>query len=397
MSGIGVDWSSASLGSSASASCGCQSSGGGCGCADSSSSSPSSARMSVRGGGTGWGVGSSLWSGVKNPEPFSASSSSGGDGWWDYSEGTDVPEDNTPDTWYDCETPLCHPDNVGVCEKGGTEDEECLFEWLDLTPFPSWLNRGIRNKGWGVYSVEKGGCEKYEHLIKLAWCVLLSNKDIIINAMEYAGAGNMLLDGEESTEALLDCIEGNCPWNSLYSYLTEIPSSNSWFLEELLDQIFQIYRLRLACIDIGSVATQPDLQSPTVVIGTDYLDKLLGHFEDTKNYCADQAVKTQACVVCDLAATILHEMIHVIGLGWNDDDATETTEGVRAVAYVVENYFRYHVMKEYCVLGWGPCVFERDWNGEKISTSDVLLVSPYNEDGYTVEPDYPAKFKSTTC
>lgn len=75
--------------------------------------------------------------------------------------------------------------------------------------------------------------------------------------------------------------------------------------------------------------------------------------------------KGQACAAADLASTILHELVHADGYGRDPADRGHST-------YLIENYFRYYLMRRLCVLGWGCC----NWATSTRGNYDILVGNP---------------------
>jgi hypothetical protein len=221
----------------------------------------------------------------------------------------------TDNECYNCKTDACSP---------GAYTEN--FEW-DL--------------GYG----DTGGCVDYSHLMVRAWCLLSENLDLIADAWRaYRSADDPRLD------ILLNLIGGE-------GYFDLLGPLDDW-LEQWLDpDVFGFdvtMKVNLSCAYLnGLTAKQRGLNS--VTIGKGYLDDLSKYWDEAGNYCRGFKEKWRQCISCDLAATLLHEITHMAFIGWLD--GWDPTRDINRTSYKIENYFRYYLMKRYCVLGWGPCNF----------------------------------------
>ncbi len=215
------------------------------------------------------------------------------------------------DAHCDCETPLIQAD-----------DDVKAEEYFDRRP----------------------SCDDYKWLINAAWTVLLENLDLIEDAAAVYERSAM---GDLSNQVL----------------------GREFFVFYWED------RTTIECYAITGAAKYSSDDNTLTLQLDPYLKKLKSLLGVANAAAGSDKRKGRACVAADLAATILHELVHAADFAHGDSK----DEGFSS--YEIENYFRYYVMKRLCVLGWGCC----NWGSGSVSNYDALVGdADRNSDSYYI-------------
>jgi hypothetical protein len=169
-----------------------------------------------------------------------------------------------------------------------------------------------------------------EEIILAAWSLLVQNLDLVAEAAsEYEPGMRATLQSEVLGREFL------------------------WvYWEDLIS---------VQCAELSAVADYNPSRE-RLRLDADYLMEIGFRWDQATAAGGTAQQKGQACAAADLASTILHELVHADGYGADPADAGEST-------FLIENYFRYHLMKRLCVLGWGCC----NWQTSTRGNFDILV------------------------
>ncbi len=186
-------------------------------------------------------------------------------------------------------------------------------------------------------------CDEYQDLVKAAWQLLIDNQDVCRDAAEqYLTFRTDFDDVIQGYTYVLGLFFARVPVSVNCTALLTDANPTGHFSDQ-------------------SVGTRID-------VDTDYLDQLKTLWDAARTEAGRGRQKGQMCAALDLAATFLHELSHILGYAFGDSSCG----GYQS--YLVENYFRYHAMRNNCVIGWGCC----NWRWPETGSSNPAAYGNYN-------------------
>ncbi len=220
----------------------------------------------------------------------------------------------------------------------------------------------------------KSACSEFDDIIKAAWQLLLDNQEVL-----SAAAEQYLWSADEFT----DLLQG---FTWVLGIKFRIPVSIT--CEDLL------------AADAVNGRYSADTSGHHIKIDIAYLTQLQTLWESARSESGQGRRKGQMCAALDLAAILAHELTHTLGYAFGD-----TADG-HFVSYLVGNYFRYHAMRNNCVIGWGCC----NWRllGEQAAnpTADpatygnyniLVFDEAFNSDTYRIDTEDPGGPRHNVC
>jgi hypothetical protein len=306
--------------------------------------------------------------------------------------------DILPPKEVDCCSKMCtggdckDPDSAGCTEgtaSSSRDDNAFLTKdemfWLQPmrhlgTPDPGDSNTGVGGSSSGEYSpcenlstscmdgvdvVFSSGCEDYEHLFKMAICMLVENFYILKDWQSVASEECTSAADDELPERLWRYLSGERTLRICCGSEAEILCS---FADPYAVTIADWYTPLVGAIAgaaVGTIIANPVLG---VIFGAKlshcmyfcgwYLEFLLEESEVAlQGNCSTDDL---LCLIIELAAVLLHEMVHYSSEGFD-------TWGDEGLAWSVEGYFREQVALKYsvssefcCTTGVKSCYSSED-------------------------------------
>lgn len=207
-----------------------------------------------------------------------------------------------------------------------------------------------------VYSAaEPGGTIDWEmvDMVQYAWAVLLDNLDLVAwtaclfygestrDSSFWENLGDLFGIAGSVAECLVDKIEGRAP-----------------------DVTIQF----VTSLDKGAFSTHPDpLSGGTIkipVTGSVWANLYVAKYKGAQAGSAEEF-----CIIADLAATLLHELVHSCLTGGSADaPGGDDNAGVCSTSYLIENSFRWALGQRYpCLCASASCDYyfdDRTWRSD---------------------------------